>query len=81
MLDFALTSEQLQLRETAQRFAATEIMPIDACLYFYECQGCHKLLRPKAGDCCVFCSFGSDKCPSIQLAQRCCNGSSSAHGA
>jgi len=61
-------------------FAATEIMPIDACVYIYECQGCRKLVRPKPGDCCVFCSFGSDKCPSIQLAQRCCNGTSSAHG-
>jgi hypothetical protein len=23
-------------------------------------------LRPKPGDCCVFCSFGSVKCPPIQ---------------
>ena len=49
-------------------FAATEIMPIDACLYFYECQGCRRLLRPKAGDCCVFCSYGSIKCLPVQLA-------------
>lgn len=26
------------------------------------------MLRPKAGDCCVFCSYGSVKCPPIQLA-------------
>ena len=45
-----------------------EIMPDNACQFFYECQGCHALLRPKPGDCCVFCSFGSLKCPPAQLA-------------
>ena len=49
-----------------------ETMPTDACLYFYECTGCHALLRPKAGDCCVFCSFGSVKCPPIQQSSPCC---------
>jgi hypothetical protein len=38
-------------------FVAGETMPTDACLYFYECTSCHALLRPKAGDCCVFCSW------------------------
>ena len=38
-------------------------MPTDACLYFHECVACHAVLRPKPGDCCVFCSFGSVKCP------------------
>ena len=42
-------------------------MPTDACLFFHECAGCHTLLRPKAGDCCVFCSFGSVPCPPIQV--------------
>ncbi|MFA9408701.1 MAG: GDCCVxC domain-containing (seleno)protein, partial [Candidatus Dadabacteria bacterium] len=28
------------------------------------------LLKPKPGDCCVFCSYGSVKCPSIQ--EGCC---------
>ena len=41
-------------------------MPTDACLFFHECAGCHALLRPKAGDCCVFCSYGSVPCPPIQ---------------
>ena len=57
-------------------FAATEAMPIDACLYFYECAGCHALLRPESGDCCVFCSFGSVQCPPVQQAQSCCSGTS-----
>ena len=45
----------------------TETMPADACQFFYECAGCHTVLRPKSGDCCVFCSYGSVKCPSMQL--------------
>jgi hypothetical protein len=51
-------------------FARAERMPTDACLYFYQCTHCGMLLRPKAGDCCVFCSYGSVKCPPIQ-AQDC----------
>jgi hypothetical protein len=51
--------------------AAVKSMPIDACLYFYECTQCHTLLRPKAGDCCVFCSYGSMKCPPIQQGSCC----------
>jgi len=45
-----------------------ERMPTDTCQFFYECPGCHTLLRPKAGDCCVFCSYGSIRCPPVQLA-------------
>jgi hypothetical protein len=55
---------------------ATETMPTDACLYFYECSGCNTLLKPKAGDCCVFCSYGDVACPSIQEARA--KGSSTA---
>lgn len=41
-------------------------MPTDACLFFHECAGCHALMRPQAGDCCVFCSYGSVVCPPMQ---------------
>jgi hypothetical protein len=51
-----------------------EVMPEDACIYFYECGQCHQLLRPLKGDCCVFCSFGSVKCPPVQLNGRACCG-------
>lgn len=54
-------------------FAAVETMPIDACVYFHECPGCGTLLRPKSGDCCVFCSYGSVKCPPVQQ-RSCCGG-------
>jgi len=56
-----------------------ERMPTDACQYFYECAGCKTLLKPKAGDCCVFCSYGTVPCPPVQEArarggdaERCC---------
>lgn len=48
-----------------------EVMPIDACQYFYECQHCHAVLKPKEGDCCVYCSYGSNPCPSVQQAGGC----------
>ena len=53
--------------------AATEQMPTNACQFFYDCNGCGKRLKPKPGDCCVFCSYGSVPCPSIQQNQSCCS--------
>jgi hypothetical protein len=55
----------------------TETMPTDTCQFFYECTGCKALLRPKPGDCCVFCSYGSVPCPPIQTSGKsgCCEGS------
>jgi hypothetical protein len=49
-----------------------EDMPTDACLFFYTCEGCATVLRPKPGDCCVFCSYGSVACPPIQVEKSCC---------
>jgi hypothetical protein len=46
--------------------AKAETMPTDACQFFYECVGGGTTLRPKPGDCCVFCSYGSVPCPPIQ---------------
>jgi hypothetical protein len=48
--------------------AQAEAMPTAACQFFYDCKGCGVLLRPKAGDCCVFCSYGSVPCPPRQEA-------------
>jgi len=48
--------------------ASEERMPTDACQFFYECPHCHALLKPKPGDCCVFCSYGSVPCPPKQQA-------------
>ena len=50
--------------------ARLETMPTDACLYYYECTGCGALLRPRLGQCCVFCSYGSVSCPPVQMQRR-----------
>ena len=52
--------------------AQLETMPTDACQYYYECNGCRTLLRPKPGHCCVFCSYGTVPCPPVQAAKPCC---------
>src|SRR5467141_4387582 len=49
-----------------------ETMPTDACQFFYDCKGCGERLKPLAGDCCVFCSYGSVPCPPIQQSKGCC---------
>jgi hypothetical protein len=43
-----------------------ELMPKDACQFFYDCKGCGVWLKPKSGDCCDFCGYGSVPCPPIQ---------------
>ncbi|HZD54169.1 MAG TPA: GDCCVxC domain-containing (seleno)protein [Woeseiaceae bacterium] len=50
---------------------ARERMPVDACQYYYDCAGCGALLKPKPGDCCVYCSYGTVKCPPVQAGERC----------
>nr|WP_305883901.1 GDCCVxC domain-containing (seleno)protein [Aliihoeflea sp. 40Bstr573] len=45
-------------------------MPTDACQFFYDCAGCGTLMRPRPGDCCVYCSYGSIPCPPIQGARE-----------
>jgi len=51
--------------------ARQETMPTDSCWFYYECSHCKTLLRPKAGECCVFCSYGSVKCPPVQAHGHC----------
>jgi len=45
-----------------------EVMPENYCLIMYQCKNCDKIIKPMAGDCCVFCSHGSVKCPSRQYS-------------
>ena len=58
-----------------------ETMPTDACQVFYDCKGCGAVLRPLSGDCCVFCSYGSVRCPPMQetagRSNACCAGDAS----
>ena len=39
-------------------------MPKDTCQFFWDCPTCGGLVRPKPGDCCVFCSYADRRCPS-----------------
>jgi hypothetical protein len=47
---------------------ARETMPTNACQHFYRCTGCGERLKPKPGDCCVFCSYADTACPPMQAA-------------
>ncbi|WP_257284425.1 GDCCVxC domain-containing (seleno)protein [Endozoicomonas sp. SESOKO1] len=51
---------------------AIETMPLDACVYLYECRNCQKLITPQQGDCCVFCSHGNQICPTSQRDKKAC---------
>jgi hypothetical protein len=53
-------------------FQKEETMPENACQHFYTCSNCKIVLKPKAGDCCVFCSYGSINCPPVQIKNYCC---------
>lgn len=55
-------------------FEKQEIMPTDSCQFFYKCEGCEGILKPKEGDCCVFCSYGTEMCPPMQKigSDNCC---------
>ena len=70
------SQHSIQIRSTITcpkcGFQKEEIMPSDACQFFYECTNCHAVLRPKEGDCCVYCSYGTVPCPPIQLGNVCC---------
>ena len=44
----------------------TEVMPINFCQFLYNCEACKKLIKPIKGDCCIYCSYGSIPCPTVQ---------------
>jgi len=45
-----------------------ETIPENACQFFYRCPTCDRILRPKEGDCCVFCSYSDTRCPTSEAA-------------
>ncbi|HSH19916.1 MAG TPA: GDCCVxC domain-containing (seleno)protein [Draconibacterium sp.] len=53
-------------------FQKKETMSENSCQFFYECTNCKTILKPKKGDCCVFCSYGTIKCPPEQKGGKCC---------
>lgn len=46
--------------------AETETMPDDSCVIFYACKVCGTVMHPLPGEDCVFCSYGSARCPDKQ---------------
>jgi transcription elongation factor Elf1 len=49
ILEFTITCPMCGHRSVEQ-------MPTDSCRFFYDCKGCGVQIKPRAGDCCVFCS-------------------------
>ena len=47
-----------------------ETIPENTCLQIYVCSNCGENLKPKAGDCCIFCSYGSVKCVPMQVNNK-----------
>lgn len=47
-------------------YKKTETLPTEVCLIKYTCDSCSAISYSKDGDCCVFCSYGTHKCPSKQ---------------
>jgi hypothetical protein len=41
-------------------------MPTNMCIIALECRSCGETIRPKDGDCCVFCSYADRRCPPMQ---------------
>ncbi|WP_200911491.1 GDCCVxC domain-containing (seleno)protein [Sphingomonas sp. Leaf33] len=84
MSDAAIATTAIEPRSTITcpecGHVETETMPTNACQFFYDCKGCSAVLRPNAGDCCVYCSFADVPCPPIQEARAtggtasCCTG-------
>ncbi|OWF65799.1 hypothetical protein B6A14_08535 [Polynucleobacter hirudinilacicola] len=47
---------------------ATETLeiPRGSSQHLYRCRACACILKPKSGDCCIFCSFGDLDCSSAE---------------
>ena len=48
-----------------------ETMPTDRCVFFHQCRGCKAVLKPRAGDCFIYCSYGSVRCPFVHDQTSC----------
>ncbi|MEX0316911.1 MAG: GDCCVxC domain-containing (seleno)protein [Ruegeria sp.] len=69
-----MNEPQLQSTLTCPECGHAQVgqMPTDACQWFYECSACRTLLKPKPGDCCVYCSYGTVPCLPVQAGNSCC---------
>ncbi|MEI6183494.1 MAG: GDCCVxC domain-containing (seleno)protein [Polynucleobacter sp.] len=53
---------------TCPHCEATEALeiPRGTSQHLYRCRACSNILKPKSGDCCIFCSFGDLDCSSAE---------------
>ncbi|WP_408057204.1 hypothetical protein [Veronia nyctiphanis] len=42
-------------------------MDVQEVVSCYRCRSCDSLLVTPAGECCIYCAFGDEKCPSCQV--------------
>src|SRR3546814_6077282 len=66
------TAYEMRISDWSSDVCSSDLMPTDACIYFYDCGGCGAKLRPKPSDCCVFCSYGDVPCPPKQAQATAC---------
>jgi len=64
--DAQVISEYSELTCPKCGHVQTEKLPTETCMIGYTCSECNETFHPKEGDCCVFCSYGDHKCPSMQ---------------
>jgi hypothetical protein len=53
---------------TCPQCHAAEILeiPKGSSQHLYRCRACSAILKPKSGDCCIFCSFGDIDCSNAE---------------
>jgi len=67
-------SNQARLRCPWCDTVTLETMPDDdRCIFFWKCPACGALVRPKRGECCVFCSYGDQRCGPSLRGESACN--------
>lgn len=59
-------SESSEITCPKCNFTKEEVLPTDVCVIKYTCKNCKYEMTPIKGDCCVYCSYGTHKCPSKQ---------------
>jgi hypothetical protein len=55
----------------SRKQAEKEMVPVDKCWWFYNCEARGALLKPKAGDRRVYCSYATMPFPPAREANGC----------
>ncbi len=54
--------------------AETLTMAADSCQIRHDRPARGVMMKPKPGDCCVFCSYGDVPCPPVRESRARCGG-------